>query len=223
MERLMKTIFDWEHFAVYLGGAMDFAPSGGKDWRDEWTKKLISMGISSEHIFNPCDKPLKGVQFNLDDEAALIKQFRDNRDWDGLDDLMSQIMHVDCRLLDHSDLVLVNFPRMPRIPSVDAMLEEEYRNTTPTPGYKDLYERYLSMRVPTYGTIHEIVLAHQTRKPTFIVWEGTGKNDCSAWLMRLVGHKNIFSNVDGLIDHLVAISQGQKSFNANEWLLLDPK
>jgi nucleoside 2-deoxyribosyltransferase len=193
-ERLMKTVFDWEHFVVYLAGPMDFADDGGTGWRDEWTKKLIDIGIGQKQIFNPCKKPFNGVQFDLDDEARIWQECRDEKDWDRMEKIASQIMHIDLRLVEKSDIVLVNFPRMDN-----------------------------GFRVPTYGTIHEIVVANQQKKPIFIVWEETGKSDCSAWLMKLVGHKNIFTHEDELIEHLHSISQGEKSFDANKWLLIDPK
>lgn len=189
----MKTVFDWEYFALYLSGAMDFADDGGKGWREEWTQKLIDIGINQKQIYNPCRKPFNKAQLDLDDESRIWKECRESKDWDRMEKTASQIMHVDLRLLDKSDIVLVNFPRMDN-----------------------------GFRVPTYGTIHEIVVAHQQRKPIFIVWEKTGKTDCSAWLMKLVGHKNIFTHVNELIKHLQAISRGKKPFDANEWLLLDP-
>jgi len=232
-ERLLKTVFDWEHFAIYLSGSMDFANDGGKGWREEWTNKLVDIGINSKQIYNPCKKPFNGAQFDLDDEAAIAKKCRKNEDWDGLDKVMGQIMHVDCRLVDKADIILVNFPLIdeshPAIQKwnkANAALRLQYGSDLSgvqmDAGY-NLKEALSSMRIPTYGTIHEIVIAHQQRKPIFIVWEETGKTDCSAWLMKLVGYKNIFAHVDPLIKHLQAISQGKKSFDANEWLLLDPK
>lgn len=193
-ERLLRTVFDWEHFAIYLSGSMDFANDGGKGWREEWTKKLVDIGINQKQIYNPCKKPFNGAQFDLDDEAGIWKECRETENWERMEEIASQIMHIDLRLVEKSDIILVNFPRMDN-----------------------------GFRVPTYGTIHEIVLANQLKKPIFIVWEKTGKSDCSAWIMKLVGYKNIFAHADDLIKHLQAISQGKKSFDANEWLLLDPK
>lgn len=193
-EKMMKTIFDWEHFAVYLSGAMDFAHDGGAGWREEWTQKLVSIGINQKQIYNPCKKPFNGAQFDLDNEAQIWRECRETENWERMEDTASQIMHIDLRLLEKSDVVLVNFPRMDN-----------------------------GFRVPTYGTIHEIVVANQLKKPIFIVWEGTGRSDCSAWLMKLAGYKNIFAHEDDLIRHLDAISHGEKAFDANEWLLIDPK
>ncbi len=232
-EKLMKTVFDWEYFAVYLSGPIDFAPDGESSWRDEWTDKLVNIGIKPKQIYNPCRKPLNGAQFNLDNEGELSRQCRAEKNWDQLDQILGQIMHVDLRLCDKSDLILVNFPRIGNDAIVQEALAEfsspcfdpeEYQNHIEAKGpVENLINAYSNMRVPTYGTIHEIVIASLQRKPIFVVWEETGKSDCSAWIMRLVGHKNVFSNVDDLISHLDDISHGKIAFNANEWLLLDPK
>jgi len=225
-ERLMKTVFDWEHFAIYLSGPMDYADDGGRGWRENWTEKLTELGINPKQIYNPCDKPFNGTQFDLNDEAKLARECRKEKNWDGLDEIMSQVVHVDLRLVDKSDIILVNFPRMPRDIMVEANLEHyEYNSGVMVllDSYRELYNKYRSLRVPTYGTMHEIVVARQQRKPVFVVWEDTGKSDCSSWLMRLVGSKNVFSNVNQLMKNLSDISKGHHSFNANEWLLLDPK
>ena len=226
-ERLLKTVFDWEHFAVYLSGPMDFADDGGTGWRDDWTNKLIDIGINPKQIYNPCRKPFHEAQFDLNDEAAVGKECRENKDWEKFDDLMGQIMHVDLRLVDKADIILVNIPK---IGWDNELVENIYKHKEILKQHDKLglavhrlMHTYCESRVPTYGTIHEIVVAHQQRKPIFLVWEGNGVAGCSAWLMKLVGHKNIFLHVDSLIQHLDAISHGEKAFDANEWLLLDPK
>lgn len=235
-EKMMKTVFDWEHFALYLSGPMDFADDGGKGWREEWTEKLIGIGINSKQIYNPCKKPFHGAQFDLDDEAAIGRECRKNEDWERFDDLMGQIMHVDLRLVDKADIILVNIPKIgwnnehaKRLEEFsepyDAAVSKSMNKNNEPLGlavHKLLYD-YCESRVPTYGTIHEIVVAHLQRKPIFLVWEGNGLKGCSAWLMKLVGYKNVFLHVDSLIRHLDAISHGERAFDANEWLLLDPK
>jgi len=226
-ERMMRTVFDWEHFALYLSGPMDFAHDGGKGWREDWTERLTEIGINPKQIYNPCKKPFHGAQFDLDDEAAIGRECRENEDWEKFDDLMGQIMHVDLRLVDKADIVLVNIPKINWDNEHAKRLSEfndVFKGNEPLGlAVHQLLHDYCESRVPTYGTIHEVVIAHQQRKPIFIVWEETGKKDCSAWLMRLVGHKNIFSHIDLLVQYLHEISHGEKAFDANEWLLLDPK
>ena len=69
---------------------------------------------------------------------------------------------------------------------------------------------------------HEIIVAAQQHKPIFIVWEDTGLDNCSSWIMGLVGHQNVFRNVDELIHRLSEISNGEAEFNASKWLLINP-
>lgn len=228
-KNMMRTIFDWDHFALYMSGPIDFAGDRGVSWRDDWVERLVKIGIKRHQIYNPCKKPIESAHFNLDNEARLTKEYRTQEDWDGLDNIMGQIMHVDLRLLDLSSLVLVNFPKIGQdefsrdIRRSQNECEEGYQGVRNMSYVVDkALSQYENMRVPTYGTIHEIVVASQQRKPIFVVWEGEGKNGCSGWIMRLVGHENVFASVDKLMQHLDAISHGKAAFNANEWLLLKP-
>jgi hypothetical protein len=224
-ERMLRTVFDWEHFAVYLSGAMDFADDGGKGWREDWTNRLVQIGMNPQQIYNPCKKPFHSSQFNIDDEHALGEECRATGDWERYYDIMGQIIHIDLRLVEKSDLILVN---MPKIGRDNDLIEGALKNcpdesSVHGEAVHKLAHAYAESRVPTYGTIHEIALASLLRKPIFMVWEGNGLQGCSAWLMRLVGYKNVFLHVEDMIQHLVAISQGKQAYNANKWLLLDPK
>ena len=235
-ETMLKTVFEWDHFLCYLSGAIDFDPTGGRDWRLDWTEKLVSIGFKRHQILNPCKKPLNGAQFNLDNEAELMSKHRKARAWKDLTETMSQIVHTDIRLVDKSDLVLVNMPKTPTAPfdSINREFGNTYellcKSMEGTHGLDELnilkkcYDELLhlasDLRVPTYGTIHEIVLARQQRKPVYMVWEG-GKDSCSAWLMYLIGHKNVFSTFDELLTRLDNISKGKAAYNAKDWLLLD--
>lgn len=238
-DRMTKNVFDWEHFLVYLSGPIDYAdnPHG---WRDEWTSKLINMGIEKHHILNPCHKPISNSNFNFDNEAQITRKFREEGDWKNWNNAMQQIMHCDLRLCDKSDLILVNFPKIGTNDFYRQILTEKNelmsqlddlltcssilsRNAILELGklVEKCANKYSSMRVPTYGTIHEIVTSRLQRKPVYMVWEGEGTKDCSGWLMRLVGHRNIFAHIDDLIAHLDSIRRGKTAFDANEWLLLD--
>lgn len=235
-QELVKTVFGWEHFVVYLSGSIDCSPDGGRGWRDVWTEKLVEMGFARSQIFNPCKKPLQNAPFNLDNEAEIMKKHREKKEWKELCGTMSQIAHVDLRLTDKSDVVLVNFPQMGTdkykkiADDLDDYLggfDREYTGDVVNDAFDYLRNKcnflltqLASQTVPTYGTIHEIVVARQQRKPVFIVWEG-GKEHCSAWLMWLVGHQNVFSSVDELMTRLKNISKGRAAFNAKDWLLLD--
>jgi len=236
---LVKTVFDWDHFLLYLSGCIDFDRQGGAQWRDEWTSKLVDIGFSSHQILNPCRKPLKGVQFNLDNESEIMMKYRKNREWSELHKIMGQISHVDLRMCDKSDLVLVNMPKRNRaffdkeIKQFDLAIESitqfDMTNMSKditkcidamSKAFWGILDKAANQQTPTYGTIHEIVEARRQRKPVFMVWEG-GKDECSAWIMWLVGHRNIFSTVDELMTRLENISKGKTAYNARDWLLLD--
>jgi len=226
-ERMLKTVFDWEHFAVYLSGPMDFADDGGKGWREDWTERLIGIGMNPKQIYNPCKKPFHNDQFDLDDEHAIGQECRAEGDWERFYDVMGQIMHIDLRLVDKADIILVNMPKIGWDNEYVENIKSHYDKLKKDEGlgmavHKLMYA-YSESQVPTYGTIHEIVVASLQRKPIFLVWEGDGLKGCSAWLMRLVGYKNVFLHVDTMISHLAAISQGKQAFDANEWLLIEPK
>lgn len=190
-KKYQRSVFEWDHFCVYLAGPVDLAEDGGVNWRLDWTEKLVSIGFLRNNIFSPTKKPIKNTAFDLDNEATLMQERREEKDWDGLVSIVSQIAHVDLRLVDKSDVVVAYFPK-----------DKEGRT------------------IRTYGTIHEIVNARQQKKPVFLVWDG-GKEECSAWMMWLVGHRNVFSSFEEMSETLVNISNGKEYYNAKDWLLID--
>lgn len=227
---MLKNVFDWDHFYLYLSGPIDFDRSGGRSWRDQWTEELVEIGLKKHQILNPCRKPLIGCRFNLDNEAEIMNKHRKNREWKELSDVMSEIVHVDLRLVDKSDVILVHLPKTGREKfentikdfeeGINAIgLSEEQAKRIREPFYDILLDA-VKQRIPTYGTIHEIVVARQQRKPVYLVWEG-GKDTCSAWLMWLVGHRNVFSTFDEVKTRLDNIAKGKTAYNARDWLLLD--
>lgn len=244
--RFIKNVFDWEHFFVYLSGPIDFDPNRGRGWREDWTEELIKIGFGKNQIINPCCKPLPKNQFtfDLDNEAVEMQKRREAEDYEGLCDVVSQIAHIDLRFVDKSDIVLANFPLklQHEVQSVVNQFENAFDEIAPILknvkdatrecfGIRDavismktafdaLLTRYMSTRIPTYGTVHEIVNARIQHKPTMIVWEG-GKKTCSGWMMWLVGHNHVFSTFDEVLDRLKKISQGEAAYNAKDWLLFD--
>jgi len=187
----VKNVIDWDYFYCYLCGPIDFDPQGGTDWRNKWTDELESIGFKRKQILSPTKKPLVGTPFDMDNEAELIRKYRDVEDYENLEKIAGEIMHIDLRLVDKSDLILAHFP-----------LDSK------------------GNRIFTVGTIHEIVVARQQRKPVMVVWQG-GKKTASAWLMRLVHHGNIFDDFASLKNSLSSIANGEKAYNAKDWLLLD--
>ena len=234
----LKTVIDWENFLMYLAGPIDFADDGGVGWRDEWIEKLVKVGIKRNHILNPCKKALQGAQFDLDDEHRILSTHRKRKDWDGMCNMMSQIVSIDLRFVDLSSLILVNFPAKGReaLTSFTSKFDKAYENLFNMEFSKnadvrdnlldvhkcfyDVIETMAAAQVPTYGTIHEIVVARQQKKPVLIVWEG-GKETCSGWIQWLVKPRNVFATVDELIAYLGKVADGEVAVDARNWLLLN--
>lgn len=236
---LMKTVFGWEYFCCYLGGPLDFALRDKQAaWRNVWTRDLIEMGFKPHQILDPTHKPLpKGLfEFDIDNEAAVCAHYRNQRDYDGLIRVFSQIGHIDLRMVEKSDLVLFNFTLQAQemIQPIIDEFDEKYNcisdsiNTSLAHDQLDemrevffkLVNKFLSIPVPTYGTVHEVVFATSTHKPTFAVWEG-GKHNASAWIMWLIGHRNIFDTWEELRMTLKNISQGKEAYESKDWMLFD--
>lgn len=191
VKKYVKNVFSWEYFFTYLGGPMDFAPDGGSGWRNMLTERLINMGFKRNHIFSPVKKPLTQTPFDLDNEAQIMQSLRQKKDWAGICSTMGMLAHIDLRLLDLSNVIIVHFP-------LDAK----------------------GRRINTYGTVHEIVVARQQHKPVLVVWEG-GLDTCSGWIMWLVGYENIFATFNELIEKMQSISSGKESYDPKDWLLID--
>lgn len=192
MLNLVKPVIDWNHFYAYLSGAIDFDPTGGAGWRSEWSYDLVTeFSFKLELILNPTKKPYTGSKYDVDNEAHLINEARQRKDWDGLVEVVDQIAHIDLRMTDRADIVFVNFPNDKK-----------------------------GNKVFTVGTIHEIVEARRQRKPVMAVWEG-GKETASGWLMWLIGHQNVFSTWKDLKEHFRKILNGEVAYNVKDWLFFD--
>lgn len=181
-ETTAKNVFGWDYFFVYLSGPIDFAIDKGSPWRDDWINKLIEIGFKKEQILNPCKKPLKHAPFNLDNEQEIMNKYKKNREWSKLMDSVNQIMHIDLRLVDLSSLVCANFPKIGRksleedilkwektIDIIDNFISSSDKNAFIKERreleelFTSVVDRYSEQRVPTYGTMHEIVVARQQK------------------------------------------------------------
>lgn len=103
---MINTVFDFEHFLVYLAGPIQYAADGGISWRDDVTERMIDIGIAENHILNPCKKPLNN--FEGDDLDAAFKQIgklHKNGDWEEIEKLSRNTIRIDLRLIDKSDLI----------------------------------------------------------------------------------------------------------------------
>ena len=238
-----KSIFDWEHMLCYASGAMDFAADRGCGWRDMLIEKLVAIGIPKERILNPCNKPLSTTHRQLAkiDEGELMAKHRKEKNWDGLTGVMKQLAHFDLRMVDKSDFLIAGFPKFGRDPFEEsvAKFEKSYASLRDFVGrtaesaqarddlkvlrqlFLDMVEQMAEVRVPTYGTMHEIVVARQQKKPVFTIWEGDGMTTCSGWLAWLVGHKYVFRSIDSCVNRIDRIMHRKESVDPEDWLLFE--
>lgn len=98
----------WDFVSCYLAGPIDYAKDSGVGWRLEITDKLIKMGFAKHNIFDPTSKPYVSGGQSLSDEQKLMHKYREQKNWKNLEELMGQIMAVDLRLVDKSDILIVN-------------------------------------------------------------------------------------------------------------------
>lgn len=73
---------------------------------------------------------------------------------------------------------------------------------------------------PTFGTVHELVMAIQQQKPVFVCVQDRLR--CPLWILGLVSHKYIYSTVDDAMAEIQRINDGTTSINLKKWKLLDP-
>lgn len=81
---------------------------------------------------------------------------------------------------------------------------------------------YINPKVPTIGTIEELVSSIQKKRPTFIVMEG-GKQNTPLWIMGMLPHKYIYNSFEEVKNVLTNIDSGIKSLDSDRWRLFKPE
>ena len=71
---------------------------------------------------------------------------------------------------------------------------------------------YLNMDEKPLGTIFELNLANQQKKPVLVVSEG-GKKNAPLWLFAEIPHQYIFENFEDLKNYLAWVNEGGDSSN----------
>lgn len=89
---------------VYLCGAIDAAKDGGQTWRKELTPFLQELGIE---IFNPCEKPTHLLNETAE-SVKLRHQLKKQGKFDEVATLMKEIRHIDLRMVDVCDFLIVH-------------------------------------------------------------------------------------------------------------------
>lgn len=73
---------------------------------------------------------------------------------------------------------------------------------------------------PTFGTMHELVIADQQKKPIFLSIS-EGRHECPLWILGLVNPKFIYNNIDEVVETILKIDDGSIELNPERWRLLE--
>lgn len=89
---------------AYLAGAIDRDPTSGKTWRDSISEWLVEHGVI---VFNPLDKPIDiGIENTENVEER--KLWKRDEQYELITHHMKEIRHVDLRMVDNVDFLIVN-------------------------------------------------------------------------------------------------------------------
>lgn len=72
---------------------------------------------------------------------------------------------------------------------------------------------------PTWGTVHEIVVSVQQRKPILILIND--KRQMPLWLIGLVNMNYVFEKMEDLISYLKKLDSGEERMDAKYWKILN--
>ena len=89
---------------AYLAGPIQYVADAGVMWRENVIEYLHKMGIK---VFNPINKPKPFVS-EIKEEGKKVQQFIENNDFYAAHEFVKQdIVHVDLRMVDLSDFLIV--------------------------------------------------------------------------------------------------------------------
>ncbi len=225
---------------LYLCGPMDFTLDNGVGWRKDITRKLVKIGLQKGNILDPSNKKQISTHPRVQsNEGQLIKKYKEKSDWKAIEGVMKEVVHVDLRMVDKSDVVVVNLPKIgeerwkENLKTFETALNEfdyyidpyytepfEEKTKEIVACYNELHSFCCNSLVPTFGTLHEIVVARQQKKPVLLIYEDDLKK-MSSWLMWLIGHKNIFHSLDECVKHIDDIMKGKIRPDSDDWVILE--
>jgi len=89
----------------YLAGPIDAADDDGVGWRLDATKWLKKRGV---RVLDPCNKPISYAAYKeIDDEKQKMMSLKQSGRFFELSQRMREIAHVDLRMTDISDFLIV--------------------------------------------------------------------------------------------------------------------
>ena len=89
----------------YLAGPIDHADDDGVGWRKDMTVWLQERNVQ---VLDPCDKPIKDVRYKeIEGEKIQMFELKNTGRYFELTQRMKEIVHMDLRMVDVSDFVIV--------------------------------------------------------------------------------------------------------------------
>ncbi len=89
----------------YLAGPIDHAKDDGVGWRKDMTAWLQERNVK---VLDPCDKPIKDVRYKeIEGEKIQMFELKNTGRYFELTQRMKEIVHMDLRMVDVSDFVIV--------------------------------------------------------------------------------------------------------------------
>jgi len=79
---------------------------------------------------------------------------------------------------------------------------------------------YINPEIPTFGTVEELSIACQIKRPVFVAVEG-GKAKTPFWVMGMLPHNYIYDSVDEIIQKLGQIHREEIPIDSCRWRLFD--
>lgn len=95
-----------ENMRVYLSGNCENAVDNGADWRRKITPRLDALGLT---IFDPVHSNIDlSWGMHKDKQFDYVKKLRDEHKYEELSLKMKEVVKVDLRLVDCSDIIIVH-------------------------------------------------------------------------------------------------------------------
>ena len=89
----------------YLAGPIDHADDDGVGWRKDMGNWLKKQGVI---VFDPCNKPVSYQKYKeIEEEKVKMMALKSNGRFFELAKRMKEIVHIDLRMVDISDMVIV--------------------------------------------------------------------------------------------------------------------
>lgn len=80
----------------------------------------------------------------------------------------------------------------------------------------DMLIAYLPVKIPTTGTVHEIINSNNAKKPTLLVTPSSTITDIPLWYFGFIPPKCMFTGWDALFEYLREVNRGDHRDN-NRW------